>query len=120
MSAIMSACSAFARSCSVTRSVNAFADFVRCGIVNWIPTCLQTAKGFSCKDSSLAGSLFEYSAIPGTRLCAWSADRMFLDRHALNLVPKKSAGTAAGFTGFFGCVFGSASANTGLGWRADC
>lgn len=69
MSALMSACSAFARSCSVTRSVNAFADFVRCGIVNWIPTCLQTAKSFSCKDSSLAGSLFEYSAIPSTRLC---------------------------------------------------
>lgn len=41
---------------------------------------------------------------------------MFLGRHALNLVPKRAAGTAAGFTGFFGCVFCSASADTGVGW----
>ena len=39
--------------------------------------------------------------------------------HALDLVPKKAAGTAAGFTGFFGYVFGSALSGTGVGWIAD-
>ena len=39
--------------------------------------------------------------------------------HALELVPKKAAGTAAGFTGFFGYAFGSAIAGSGVGWIAD-
>jgi len=34
-------------------------------------------------------------------------------------VPKKAAGTAAGFTGLFGYVLGSAFAGTGVGWIAD-
>ena len=148
---------------------NVFAYFVRYGVVDWIPTYLQTAKGFSFKDSSLAWSLFEYAAIPGTILCGWMSDKVFNGRrapatilfmaitlvavviywlnakgplwidqaaliaigffvygpimiiglHALDLVPKKAAGTAAGFTGFFGYVFGSAVAGTGVGWIAD-
>lgn len=44
---------------------------------------------------------------------------MMVGLHALDLVPKKAAGTAAGFTGFFGYVFGSASAGTGVGWISD-
>jgi OPA family glycerol-3-phosphate transporter-like MFS transporter len=44
---------------------------------------------------------------------------MMVGLHALDLVPKKAAGTAAGFTGFFGYVFGSASAGTGVGWMAE-
>lgn len=37
--------------------------------------------------------------------------------HALDLAPKKAAGTAAGFTGFFGYFFGTALfANIGLGY----
>jgi OPA family glycerol-3-phosphate transporter-like MFS transporter len=44
---------------------------------------------------------------------------MLIGLHALDLVPKKAAGTAAGFTGFFGYVFGSAFAGTGAGWIAD-
>ncbi|MEN9360551.1 MAG: glycerol-3-phosphate transporter [Verrucomicrobiota bacterium] len=44
---------------------------------------------------------------------------MLIGLHALELVPKKAAGTAAGFTGFFGYVFGSAFAGTGVGWIAD-
>ena len=44
---------------------------------------------------------------------------MIIGLHALDLVPKKAAGTAAGFTGFFGYVFGSAIAGTGVGWIAD-
>jgi len=44
---------------------------------------------------------------------------MIIGLHALDLVPKKAAGTAAGFTGFFGYVFGSAVAGSGVGWIAD-
>jgi len=44
---------------------------------------------------------------------------MIIGLHALDLVAKKAAGTAAGFTGFFGYVFGSSLAGTGVGWIAD-
>lgn len=148
---------------------NAFVYFVRYGVVDWIPTYLQTAKGFSFEQSSWAWAAFEYAAIPGTILCGWVSDKVFKGRrapatilfmaltlaalvvyglnrhgplwidivsliaigffvygpimliglHALDLVPKKAAGTAAGFTGFFGYVFGSAIAGTGVGWIAD-
>jgi OPA family glycerol-3-phosphate transporter-like MFS transporter len=148
---------------------NAFVYFVRYGVVNWIPTYMETAKGFDFKDSSLAWALFEWSAVPGTILCGWMSDKVFksrrapatilfmiptllglivygMNRHgplwidiaaliaigffiygpimliglqALDMVPKKAAGTAAGFTGFFGYVFGSAFSGTGVGWIAD-
>ncbi len=148
---------------------NAFVYFVRYGVVDWIPTYLQTAKNFSFKQSTVAWSAFEFAAIPGTILCGWMSDKVFKGRrapatilfmaltlagivvyglnrhgphwidvaalimigffvygpimliglHALDLVPKKAAGTAAGFTGFFGYVFGSAVAGTGVGWIAD-
>ena len=148
---------------------NAFVYFVRYGVVNWIPTYLQTAKGFSRSESGWAWMLYEYAAIPGTIACGWISDTYFKGRrapanilfmgltlvgvvvywlntkgplwidyaalfaigfliygpimiiglHALDLVPKKAAGTAAGFTGFFGYVFGSAIAGTGVGWIAD-
>jgi OPA family glycerol-3-phosphate transporter-like MFS transporter len=148
---------------------NAFVYFVRYGVVNWIPTYLQTAKGFSFAQSTWAWSFYEWAAIPGTIACGWISDRYFRGRrapanilfmaltlgavivywlningpiwidyvalisigfliygpimiiglHALDLVPKKAAGTAAGFTGFFGYVFGSAIAGTGVGWIAD-
>jgi MFS transporter, OPA family, glycerol-3-phosphate transporter len=148
---------------------NAFIYFVRYGVQNWIPTYLETAKGFSFNESSVAWFLFEYAAIPGTILCGWVSDRLFNGRrgpatilfmaltlvglvvyglnrsgplwidwaalitigffvygpimmiglHALELVPKKAAGTAAGLTGFFGYAFGSAIAGTGVGWIAD-
>ena len=148
---------------------NAFAYFVRYGVVNWIPTYLETAKGFSFQESSIGWSLYEYAAIPGTIACGLLSDRWFKARrapatmlfmaltlvavvvywlnmrgplwidyaaliaigfliygpimmiglHSLDLVPKKAAGTAAGFTGLFGYVFGSAIAGTGVGWIAD-
>ncbi len=148
---------------------NAFVYFVRYGVLNWIPTYLETAKGFSFQQSSTAWALHQYAAIPGTIACGWLSDRFFKARrapatmlfmaltlvavvvywlnltgpvwidyaaliaigfliygpimmiglHALDLVPKKAAGTAAGFTGFFGYVFGSAIAGTGVGWIAD-
>ncbi|MDB6072844.1 MAG: Glycerol-3-phosphate transporter, partial [Verrucomicrobiaceae bacterium] len=40
---------------------------------------------------------------------------MLIGLQALDLVPKKAAGTAAGFTGFFGYVLGSAFAGKGVG-----
>jgi OPA family glycerol-3-phosphate transporter-like MFS transporter len=148
---------------------NAFCYFVRYGVVNWIPTYLQTAKGFSFQQSSLGWTLYEGAAIPGTIACGLISDKCFGGRrapatmlfmtltlvavvvywlngkgplwidyaaliaigfliygpimiiglHSLDLVPKKAAGTAAGFTGFFGYVFGSAIAGTGVGWIAD-
>jgi OPA family glycerol-3-phosphate transporter-like MFS transporter len=138
---------------------NAFVYFVRYGVVDWIPTYLQTAKKFSFQQSSWAWAAFEFAGIPGTILCGWVSDRIFKGRrapatilfmvltlaglvvyglnregplwidiasliaigffvygpimiiglHALDLVPKKAAGTAAGFTGFFGYVFGFAT-----------
>ena len=36
---------------------NAFVYFVRYGVVNWIPTYLQTAKGFSFNESSAGWAL---------------------------------------------------------------
>jgi len=148
---------------------NAFVYFVRYGVVDWIPTYLETSKKFSFGQSSAAWALFEYAAIPGTILCGWISDKVFRGRrapatilfmaltligvviywanmngplwldyvalgivgffiygpvmliglHALELVPKKAAGTAAGFTGFFGYVFGAAIAGTGVGWISD-
>ena len=148
---------------------NAFIYFVRYGVVNWIPTYLQTAKGFNFKESGMAWTAFELAGIPGTILCGWISDRLFKARrapatilfmaltlaglvvyglngrgpywidvaaliaigffiygpimmiglHALDLVPKKAAGTAAGFTGFFGYFLGSAPSGAGVGWIAE-
>ena len=61
---------------------NAFCYFVRYGVVNWIPTYLETAKGFSFKQSSIAWSLYEYAAIPGTIACGWISDRWFKGKRA--------------------------------------
>lgn len=44
---------------------------------------------------------------------------MLIGLQALDLVPKKAAGTAAGLTGLFGYFFGSFSANAVLGWVVD-
>ena len=44
---------------------------------------------------------------------------MLVGLQALDLVPKKAAGTAAGLTGLFGYFFGSFSANAVLGWVVD-
>ena len=44
---------------------------------------------------------------------------MLIGVFALDLVPKKAAGTAAGFTGLFGYVGGSVSANVVIGYAVD-
>jgi OPA family glycerol-3-phosphate transporter-like MFS transporter len=44
---------------------------------------------------------------------------MLIGVSAVDLAPKKAAGTAAGFTGFFGYVFGAVIAELGLGRIVD-
>ena len=44
---------------------------------------------------------------------------MLIGVHALDLVPKKAAGTAAGLTGLCGYLGGAVSANAALGYVVD-
>ena len=44
---------------------------------------------------------------------------MLIGLHALELAPKKAAGTAAGFTGLFGYLGGTVSAAAVVGWAAQ-
>ena len=44
---------------------------------------------------------------------------MLIGLFALDLVPKKAAGTAAGFTGLFGYVGGAVTANIAIGYAVD-
>ncbi|AWX14308.1 glycerol-3-phosphate transporter [Mergibacter septicus] len=44
---------------------------------------------------------------------------MLIGLHALELVPKNAAGTAAGFTGLFGYLGGSVAASAIIGWAAE-
>lgn len=148
---------------------NAFVYLVRYGVLDWAPTYLSEAKGFSFDDTSWAYALYEWAGIPGTLFCGWMSDRLFQGRrapasiiymaatlicvlaywlnpagnptvdiamliaigfliygpvmligvHALDLVPKKAAGTAAGFTGLFGYVGGAVAANIAIGALVD-
>jgi OPA family glycerol-3-phosphate transporter-like MFS transporter len=148
---------------------NAFVYFVRYGVLDWAPTYLNEAKGFSFEQSGWAYAFYEFAGIPGTLLCGWLSDRVFNGRRApvsilflaltlvcvltywlnprgspnidiamligigffiygpvmligvqaLDLAPKKAAGTAAGFTGLFGYVGGAVSANIVIGMVVD-
>ena len=148
---------------------NAFIYLVRYGVLDWAPTYLKEAKGFSLNDTGLAYFLYEYAGIPGTLLCGWLSDKVFQGRrapatiiymvlvtiavivywknppgnpfidhmalvaigfliygpvmligvHALDLVPKKAAGTAAGLTGLFGYLGGALFANAAMGYVVD-
>ncbi len=148
---------------------NAFVYLVRYGILDWSPTYLEEAKGFSVKESGWAYFLYEYAGIPGTLLCGWISDKVFKGRRApatviymilvllavlvywqnppgniwvdnasliaigfliygpvmligvqaLDLVPKKAAGTAAGLTGLFGYMGGALFANIAMGFVVD-
>lgn len=44
---------------------------------------------------------------------------MLIGLHALELAPKKAAGTAAGFTGLFGYLGGSVAASAIVGFTVD-
>jgi OPA family glycerol-3-phosphate transporter-like MFS transporter len=148
---------------------NAFIYLVRYGVLDWAPTYLKEAKGFSLTETGWAYFLYEYAGIPGTLLCGWLSDKVFQGRrapatiiymvlvtiavivywknppgnpfidhmalvaigfliygpvmligvHALDLVPKKAAGTAAGLTGLFGYLGGALFANAAMGYVVD-
>lgn len=148
---------------------NAFIYMIRYGVLDWAPTYLSEAKGFSVDKSSWAYFLYEWAGIPGTLLCGWISDKVFNGRrapagivfmllvtlavlvywfnpagnpgidmlalvaigfliygpvmliglYALELVPKKAAGTAAGLTGLFGYLGGAVAANAILGYTVD-
>ncbi len=149
---------------------NAFVYLVRNGIVNWAPTFLGEAKGYTQTQAAWASSFYELAAIPGTILCGVLSDKVFKGRRApvtiiymtltlvsvlvywknpmggsqwvqngalwaigfliygpvmligvqaLDLVPKKAAGTAAGLTGLFGYFIGDLLANAAIGSLVD-
>lgn len=148
---------------------NAFVYLVRYGVLDWAPTFLEEAKGFSVKEAGWAYFLYEYAGIPGTLICGWMSDKVFKGRRApatilymalvlvavfvywknppgniavdnaaliaigfliygpvmligvqaLDLVPKKAAGTAAGLTGLFGYMGGALFANIAMGYVVD-
>ncbi len=150
-------------------AANAFVYLIRYGVLDWAPTYLSEAKGFSFEEAGWAYALYEWAGIPGTLVCGYLSDRVFRGRrapvsiiyllltllcvlvywfnppgnpgidiamliaigfliygpvmligvHALDLVPKKAAGTAAGFTGLFGYVGGAVSANVVIGALVD-
>lgn len=148
---------------------NAFVYLVRYGVLDWAPTYLEEAKGFSVQQSGWAYFAYEWAGIPGTLLCGWISDKVFKGRRApatiiymvlvlvsvvvywknppgniwidnlalisigfliygpvmligvqaLDLVPKKAAGTAAGLTGLFGYMGGAMFANIAMGYVVD-
>ena len=148
---------------------NAMIYLVRYGVLDWAPTYLEEAKGFSVTESGWAYFAYEYAGIPGTLLCGWISDKVFKGRRApaiiiymlltmvaiyvywqnpagnilvdnialiaigfliygpvmligvqaLDLVPKKAAGTAAGLTGLFGYLGGALFANIAIGFIVD-
>lgn len=148
---------------------NAFIYLVRYGVLDWAPTYLEEAKGFSVNESGWAYFAYEYAGIPGTLLCGWLSDKVFKGRRApatiiymlltmvavivywknpagnllvdnialsavgfliygpvmligvqaLDSVPKKAAGTAAGLTGLFGYLGGALFANIGMGFIVE-
>jgi OPA family glycerol-3-phosphate transporter-like MFS transporter len=148
---------------------NVMVYLVRYGILDWAPTYLKEAKGFSMEETGWAYFLYEYAGIPGTLLCGWVSDKIFSGRRApaiiiymalvmtaifvywqnppghimidnialisigfliygpvmligvqaLDLVPKKAAGTAAGLTGLFGYLGGALFANIAVGFLVD-
>ncbi|RZK43980.1 MAG: glycerol-3-phosphate transporter [Pedobacter sp.] len=148
---------------------NAFVYLVRYGVLDWAPTFLQEAKGFTMKESSWSYFAYEWAGIPGTLLCGLISDKIFKGRRApatiiymvlvfiavliywknppgnvwiditaliaigfliygpvmligvqaLDLAPKKAAGTAAGLTGLFGYLGGALFANIAIGFVVD-
>lgn len=148
---------------------NAFVYLVRNGIINWAPTFLQEAKGYTQVQAAWASGGYELAAIPGTLLCGVMSDKLFKGRRApvtiiymlmtliavliywknpggnlwvqggslwaigffiygpvmligvqaIDLVPKKAAGTAAGLTGLFGYFIGDLLANAAIGKLVD-
>ncbi|UFH51366.1 glycerol-3-phosphate transporter [Pseudomonas sp. KNUC1026] len=148
---------------------NVFVYLLRYGVLDWAPTYLKEAKGYSVDTSSWAYFFYEWAGIPGTLLCGWLSDKLFkgnrgltgivfmlgvtaatlvywlnpsghpavdlaalftigfliygpvmlIGLQALELAPKKAAGSAAGFTGLFGYLGGSVAASALMGKVVD-
>jgi OPA family glycerol-3-phosphate transporter-like MFS transporter len=56
--------------------INALLYFLRFGILNWMPAFLGTEMGFSQAQYSMAFSVLEWIAIPGSFLFAWLSVRL--------------------------------------------
>lgn len=148
---------------------NIFVYLIRYGVIDWVPTYLDSVKHFSTDQSSWAYFMYEYAGIPGTIICGYISDIVFKGRRApigiiymvgvviavlvywlnpyhniwiynsaliaigfliygpvmliglqaLDLVPKKAAGTAAGLTGMFGYLGGALFADAGMGYTVQ-
>ena len=123
---------------------NVFVYLIRYGVLKWSPVYLSEVKHFNIKGTAWAYTIYELAAVPGTLLCGWVSDHVFKGKrgltgfifmtligfliygpvmliglHALELAPKKAAGTAAGFTGLFGYLGGTVSASAVIGWAAQ-
>ncbi len=62
---------------------NIFVYMIRYGVIDWAPTYLSEAKGFSTSESSWAYFAYEYAGIPGTLLCGYLSDKVFNGNRAL-------------------------------------
>ncbi|EGJ3415995.1 MFS transporter [Salmonella enterica subsp. houtenae] len=91
---------------------NVFVYLLRYGILDWSPTYLKEVKHFALDKSSWAYFLYEYGFLIYGPV-------MLIGLHALELAPKKAAGTAAGFTGLFGYLGGSVAASAIVGYTVD-
>ena len=56
--------------------LNAFSYILRYGIEDWLPIYLSSAKGFNTTSVSMAFSIFEYSAVPGTIILGLLSDKV--------------------------------------------
>ena len=56
---------------------NAFVYMVRYGCLDWAPTIL-TEQGIDIKEAGWAYFAYEFAAIPGTLICGWLSDRLFM------------------------------------------
>lgn len=61
---------------------NVFIYLVRYGVLDWAPTYLKEAKGFSLSESGWSYFAYEYAGIPGTIICGWLSDKVFRGRRA--------------------------------------
>ena len=62
---------------------NVFVYLLRYGVLDWAPTYLKEAKGFSVDKTSWAYFLYEWAGIPGTLLCGWMSDKIFRGNRGL-------------------------------------
>jgi OPA family glycerol-3-phosphate transporter-like MFS transporter len=126
---------------------NVFVYLLRYGILDWSPTYLKEVKHFTLDKSDKvfrgnrgATGVFFMTLVTIATVIYWlnpagnpGVDMacmivigfliygpvMLIGLHALELAPKKAAGTAAGFTGLFGYLGGSVAASAIVGYTVD-